>query len=109
MTYLVSETDLENVRLNEKNPVLSVLQNVALILATPKGSVPMYRDFGLDRSFLDMPLPNAEIRMIAPVKEAVELWEPRAKVVGVSFSRKESCQGKLRVSVSIEIKEGAQS
>ena len=78
MSYQVSEADLKNIRLNEQDTVASVIQNVALILATPKGTVPMYRDFGLDRDFLDMPIPDAETRMIAPIREAVEQWERAA-------------------------------
>ena len=54
MSYQVSEADLKTIRLNEQDTVSSVLHNVALILATPKGTIPMYRDFGLDREFLDM-------------------------------------------------------
>ena len=36
MSYQVSATDLENIRLNELETVNAVLQNIALILATPK-------------------------------------------------------------------------
>ena len=39
-TYQVSEADLKTIRLNEQDTVSSVLHNVALILATPKGTYP---------------------------------------------------------------------
>lgn len=105
MTYHVSEMDLKSVRLNERDTVYSVLQNVALILATPKGSIPMYREFGLERDFLDMPGPAAETRMLAPVREAVELWEPRATVKDVKFVRSSDGSGRLIARVEIEINE----
>lgn len=63
MIYQVSGADLKTIRLNDQDAVSSVLHNVALILATPKGTVPMYRDFGLDREFLDMPVTEAEVRI----------------------------------------------
>ena len=47
MTYQVSGADLKTIRLSEQDTVSSVLHNVALILATVKGTVPLYRDFGL--------------------------------------------------------------
>ena len=47
MEYTVSATDLANIKLNEEDRVKEILRNVAVILATPKGSVPMYRSFGL--------------------------------------------------------------
>ncbi len=40
MSYQVRASDLENIRLNERDTVSAVLQNIALILATPKGSGP---------------------------------------------------------------------
>ena len=103
MTYHVSEADLKTIHLNERDTVSSVLQNVSLILATPKGTVPLYRDFGLDREFLDMPTPEAEVRMIAPIREAVEQWEPRATVKDVFFSRSGEGSGRLLAHVEIEI------
>ena len=103
MSYQVSEADLKTIRLNEQDTVSSVLQNVALILATPKGTIPMYRDFGLDREFLDMPEPTAEMRMIAPIREAVEQWEPRATVKDVWFTRSSDGSGRKLVHVEIEI------
>lgn len=93
MSYQVSEADLKTIRLNEQDTVSSVLHNVALILATPKGTIPMYRDFGLDREFLDMPIPEAEVRMIAPIREAVQEWEPRATVKDVFSPRAETGAG----------------
>lgn len=104
-SYQVSETDLKNIRLNEQNTVSSVIQNVALILATPVGTVPMLRDYGLDREFLDMPVPYAETRMVAPIREAIETWEPRATVKGVKFTRSGDGSGRLLVRVEIEINE----
>ena len=47
MSFTVSATDLGHLRFNEQETVSSVLQNIAVILSTPKGTVPQYRDFGL--------------------------------------------------------------
>ena len=105
MTYQVSEADLKTIRLNEQDTVASVLHNVALILATPKGTIPMYRDFELDREFLDIPTPEAEVRMVAPIREAVEQWEPRATVKDVFFTRSGDGSGRLIAHVEIEINE----
>ena len=58
MSYTVSATDLKSIQFNEKNELNAVLQNIAVILSTPMGTVPLYRDFGLDWSFLDKPTPT---------------------------------------------------
>ena len=48
--YLVSANDLTAISLGEQDTVASVLQNIAVILSTPKGTVPGYREFGIDIS-----------------------------------------------------------
>lgn len=103
MSYKVSETDLSAIRLNEADKVRSVLQNIAVILSTRKGTVPLYRSFGLNMDFLDKPIPVAKVLMIAEVREAVEMWEPRATVVGVSFSEDAARPGTLIPTVEVEI------
>lgn len=104
MSYTVSATDLTNIHFGEKDPVKSVLQNIAVILSTPLGSVPMYREFGLDCSFLDKPMPIAKVMMVAPVREAVERWEPRATVLNVFPAEDPSKPGVLIPTVEVDIK-----
>lgn len=103
MSYTVSATDLKNIHFNEENTVNAVLQNIALILATPMGTVPLYRDFGLDWSFLDKPAPVAKVLMVAPVREAIERWEPRATVLDVSFTEDSAQPGMLIPIVEVDI------
>lgn len=106
MEYTVSATDLANIRLNEANRVKEILRNVAVILATPKGSVPMYRSFGLDMSFLDKPMNVAKNMAVIPVREAIEEWEPRAEYKDMTIMPDPSNPGKLTFSVVVEIKAG---
>lgn len=103
MTYTVNAVNLSAVRLLENETVISVLQNIALVLRTPKGSVPMYREFGLSQTFLDKPMPVAKVMMISELKEAIERWEPRAEFVGVTFSANASNPGELDPTVEVRI------
>ncbi|WP_295759213.1 GPW/gp25 family protein [uncultured Oscillibacter sp.] len=106
MEYTVSATDLANIQLNEEDRVKEILRNVAVILATPKGSVPMYRSFGLDMSFLDKPMNLAKNMAVIPVREAIEEWEPRAEYKDINLFFDPSNPGKLAFTVQIEIKAG---
>ena len=106
MEYTVSATDLANIQLNEEDRVKEILRNVAVILATPKGSVPMYRSFGLDMSFLDKPMNLAKNMAVIPVREAIEEWEPRAEYKYINLFFNPSNPGKLAFTVQIEIKVG---
>lgn len=103
MTYKVSAEDVKGFSFVEDDMVRRVLSNVATILATPKGSVPLYREFGLDMSFLDKPEPVARSRMVAPVREAVQRWEPRARVGDVDAVSDPAQPGRLVPVVTIEI------
>ena len=103
MSFTVSATDLGHLRFNEQETVSSVLQNIAVILSTPKGTVPQYRDFGLDNSFVDKPRPVAEVLMVAPVREAIHRWEPRATVLNVFPGYDPSQPGTLITVVEVEI------
>lgn len=105
MIQTVSAGDRKGLRLNETDTVSAVVQNIAVILSTPLGSVPMYREFGLDQSFLDLPVPQAEVLMIAPVREAVERWEPRAEVLEVSLQRDRERPERLIPAVKVAIRE----
>lgn len=103
MTYKVSSGDLSEITLNESDTVRSVLQNIAIILATQQGTVPLYRDFGLPMRFLDKPMQIAKPMIVAEVKEAIEDWEPRATFVGVEFTETATAPGQLGVTVEVEI------
>lgn len=101
MSYKVSSTDLTSLTLSDSGTVEDVLQNVAVILSTPKGSVPLMRDFGLDMSFLDRPIPVAKVMLFREVREALEIWEPRATLVDVEFI--ETGESTIKPCVEVEI------
>ena len=103
MSYTVRATDLNNIRFNDPELVSSVLQNIAVILATPKGSVPQYREFGLSATMLDKPIPVAKMMMRADVREAIERWEPRAQFVSMTFEERVTQPGTLWPTVEVGI------
>lgn len=105
MSYMVSTINLGSIKLNESDPVKSVLQNVAIILSTLRGSVPLYRDFGLPMTFLDRPMAAARPVLIAEIKDAISVYEPRANVTNVFLEGDPSGPGKLVATVEVEIYE----
>ncbi len=105
MSYKVSAADLTKIRLNESDTVVSVLQNIAIILATKQGTVPLYRSFGTDHRFVDKPIPVAKTMLYVDVREAIERFEPRAQVVNITFQEDPTAPGVLNVTVEVEIVE----
>jgi len=103
MSYRVSPQDLKRIRLNEADTVSSVLQNIAIILTTRQQSVPLYRYFGLPMQFVDKPMEVAKTMMIAEITDAIREFEPRARVVGITFTTDNSNPGRLIPIVEVEI------
>jgi len=103
VSYRVSAADLTEIHFEEQDIVSDVLQNIAIILSTPKGSVPLDREFGLSTVFLDKPIPVAKTMLIAEIREAIERWEPRAQFIGVIFEEKAAMPGTLWPTVEVEI------
>lgn len=78
-----------------------IARNVQTILTTPVGSCPLYRDFGLDASIIDRPMDVARNLYAVAVMEAVERFEPRVRVQGVTFTP--DLTGRLRAKVVIAL------
>lgn len=105
MRYTVRSDDALSFTLCENDKVKSVLQNLLLLLTTRKGSVPMYRDFGLSQNFVDKPVSVAQALMVPEVREAMTKYEPRAEFVGLSFEYNESMPGRMIAILEVEIDE----
>ncbi len=69
-------------------------RNVRTIVTTQIGTCPLYRDFGVNPTFLDQPMEIAQNLMAVEIIDAVEKWEPRAIVKDVSFTT--DISGKLK-------------
>lgn len=100
MIYTVSSDTPPQFSLCETDTLKSILQNVALILATRTNTVPMYRHFGLPMAFIDKPILAAETISAAEIREAIADFEPRAKFVDVSYEP--SAYG-AKLSVKVEV------
>jgi phage baseplate assembly protein W len=85
-----------------------VLQNVACILATRRGTVPYDRTLGLQQTWIDDPTPLAQGRAVADVIQSIKAREPRARVISVEFVPDTSAamEGSLRPKVTLAINEG---
>lgn len=103
MTYSVSADDVTRMQLNVTDEVASILQNVSILIATPKGSIPLDRNFGLDMSFLDRPLMVARSMLVTSVRDALGEYEPRVNVTDVTFGDDVSSPDRLSPIVEVEI------
>ncbi|MBP2654260.1 MAG: hypothetical protein H6Q73_1829 [Firmicutes bacterium] len=80
-----------------------ILQNVRYIINTPKYSVPLAREFGIDLTLLDKPMPVAKQKLAAELVTAISKYETRVGVTGVTFTG-DAETGKLVPKVKVYIK-----
>lgn len=109
MRYIVTNTDITDVVLNEMRETQQILQNVSTILNTWKGTVPLHRDFGIDSDLLHKPVNLVEDLIIVDVIEVIEKYEPRASVQNVVVSVDKDAPANVKISVEIEIDGGEEN
>ncbi len=83
--------------LAERDEIIRCIQNLAL---TPAGTVPLDRDFGLDNSFMGMPIETAKNILAIELINKIDRYEPRASVKEVDMTG--SVDGQIRIRVVIE-------
>lgn len=65
---------------------IEIIQNVRCIISTVKQSVPLDRAFGVDASYVDKPTAVAEAMLADEIISAIQKYEPRVTVTGISFT-----------------------
>lgn len=101
MVYKVNSEDEYSLELKQEKTVESVLQNIALLLNTRRGTAPMYREFGLPMEFIDKPIEVAETIAFSEISDAFEKFEPRAVLKNVYFTK--NADGRLGITVEVDI------
>lgn len=101
MTFSVSLNN--DIEFSPQSTTAEILQNVRTILNTRVGTVPLHRDFGISWDFLDAPMPVAKTLLLSAVIDAVEAFEPRAKVQSVDFDESDAQNGIFKPKVIVSI------
>ena len=79
-----------------------IAQNVKTILTTAPGVVFLDRTFGVETELLDLPMPIVKNKLTAKICDAVNKFEPRAKVTDVFFGG-DGENGIFDISVKLKI------
>jgi hypothetical protein len=82
-----------------------IAQNVRMILSTRKGSLPLDRDFGIDWSIIDAPVPHALARLKLDIVKQIEKYEPRVRVEKINvFLDEKLVDGQALVKLILQIR-----
>lgn len=101
--FEITPNNTSNINFAPENEAFEILQNVRTILSTPKFSVPLDRDFGINTTLLDKPTPIAKAKLSSEIILAIKKYEPRAKITKITFTG--DMDGKLQPKVQVMINE----
>lgn len=101
MHYTIRSDMPPDYTLCENSTAASVLQNIALLVATKQGTIPCYREFGLPMRFIGLPEKIASTVAAQEVVDAVEQFEPRATLNEVQTQYAEGGKMVLILEVAI--------
>lgn len=102
MLYEISTSGSYDWKIMPSTEIEEVLQNVQMILATMKLTVPLDREFGISANVIDTPISATQARLTAEVATAVRKFEPRARVERIKYGGNMS-NGELNMTVVVEI------
>ncbi len=91
-------------KINPENELEEITQNVKTIISTPKGSIPLMRDFGVSWQIVDTLTPELEMKLKEEIFIQVEKWEKRAKAKKIRIEM--SSEGEVKATVTIETEFG---
>jgi phage baseplate assembly protein W len=66
-----------------------IRQNINTLLTTPKYSVPLGREMGVDAAYVDKPQLAAEAAIRSELFGLIPFYEPRVRVVAIAFVKSE--------------------
>lgn len=89
---------LESVNISE-----SLMEQLHLLLATPVGTVVLDRDFGVDMSFIDMPINLAKNMAAAEFGKKIKKYIPAIRLTEITEDKSQASMGELSLKVVVEL------
>lgn len=103
MTFTIDCSQGVDLTLAPENEVEEVIQDIFVLLNTPKGTVPFYREFGIDGEYLHKPIHLAKTMYAAAVTDAIEQFIPGVQLQSVSFAGNADSPSTLRPILEVTI------
>lgn len=103
LDVVIDQNEDYSANFREMDEISSIKQNVALLLNSKKGTIPMYREFGLPMEYIDKPMNVAETIATLEISEALETFEPRAAFKDLRFNPSKDGRMSIQLEVTINV------
>lgn len=101
-TIDLSHRYLENIKF-KPNLDEEITQNLFTIISTFMDTVPLFRDFAIDRSILDNPINVVQAKYNNLIINKVKEYEPRVKIMDIDYSKSDFSIGKIVPVVNFKV------
>ena len=103
---IVLDTTMEvELSLMPKSKAEAITQQLYIIIQSLKGEVPMYRDFGTDHAYKDMPMGVARSMYIGAISEAILKYQPDVTLTQVNFANNSDYGKFMKCSIEVTVNE----
>lgn len=100
MKMIATEELLEDIQIDVTDEGEEIAQNIAVLLASPQGSIPLERGMGLPMNFRDQPNSVAQAMLESELASAIDEYEDRASLSAVSTTTGEGGNTRSKVEVN---------
>ena len=104
MIYRVPMQEGLDLKLGLTDEVEQRIQDLYVLFSTAIGECPMYRDFGIDKSYIHMPINAMQPVFTSAIVDALDNFMPELTVVSVQFDVNQDASEIMYVE--IEVSEG---
>ena len=103
--FIILGLDTTAINLFPQTIVEEILQNVAVLITTVIGTVPLDRRLGVPITFIDEPQPRGMMKLTIFMLETIQTYEPRVQVQEIDFvpNPEAALDGKLYPRVKVVI------
>ncbi|MCD8052267.1 MAG: GPW/gp25 family protein [Clostridiales bacterium] len=84
MNVLATDDIVESLNFGPTDEAEEIAQNVAVLMNTPAGNVPLERGMGLRKDYLDSPPAVAQVKFEAELADTLDDYEPRATLLSTT-------------------------
>lgn len=104
MNVLATNDIVEDLDFEPTDETIEIAQNVAVLMNTPAGNVPLERGMGLRREYLDSPPAVAKVKFEAELADALDDCEPRATLLSTAAKTDED--GNMGITAEVRFSGG---
>jgi len=105
MTITVDCSKGMRLSLKPQTYIQEIEQSIYVLLMTPRGEVPCYREFGVDSDYLHRPINVAKALYVSAVADAIREFVPEVILQKVTFTVKPLEPDKLYPILEVTIRE----